>query len=148
MADTMKMNDDVTVGGQPTEQEITSLATKGFKSVVNLRTAGEKEQPISPDDEAAMVKAAGMQYLHLPVSLKGMSEDLVDSFRAEFAKLPRPVFAHCAAGKRAGAMVMMDMAVEQGMTGDETLSKATEMGFDCDVPELEQFVKQYVDSHQ
>jgi hypothetical protein len=42
----------------------------------------------------------------------------------------------------------MDMAVEQGMTGDETLQKAKEMGFECDQPALEQFVRQYVDSHK
>ena len=41
----------------------------------------------------------------------------------------------------------MHMAVEQGMTGEQTLQKAEEMGFECDQPELEQFVKDYVDSH-
>ena len=37
--------------------------------------------------------------------------------------------------------------VEQGMTGEQTLQKAKEMGFECDQPQLEQFVRQYVDSH-
>lgn len=148
MSEAMKLNDQVTVGPQPSEQEITSLATEDFQSVVNFRTAGEKDQPISPDEEAALVKAAGMQYLHVPVSMNEMKTEQVDRFRAEFNTLPKPVFAHCASGKRAGAMVMMDLAVSQGMTGDQTIAKAEEMGFECDKPELEKFVKDYVDSHQ
>ena len=89
-----------------------------------------------------------MEYRHIPVSMKSMGPELVDQFRVKFADLPKPVFAHCKSGKRAGAMVMMHMAVEQqGMTGEQTLQKAKEMGFECEQPELEQFVRQYVDSH-
>ena len=33
------------------------------------------------------------------------------------------------------------------MTGDEVIRKAEEMGFECDTPELANFVKSYVNSH-
>jgi hypothetical protein len=33
------------------------------------------------------------------------------------------------------------------MSGDEALKKAEEMGFECDQPELESFVKNYVNNH-
>ena len=147
MAQQMKVNDDVTVGPQPTEYEIQKIANQGFKSVVNFRTDGEDQQPLSPDAEAKAVDAAGMQYLNIPVSMQSMGSDLVDRFREKYAELPKPVFAHCKSGKRAGAMVMMHVAVEHGMSGEETLQKAKEMGFECDQPQLEQFVRQYVDSH-
>jgi hypothetical protein len=32
------------------------------------------------------------------------------------------------------------------VTGDAVIKKAKEMGFECDTPELEDFVKSYVDS--
>lgn len=144
---TMKINDQVSVGPQPSEDELQKLGQQGFKSVVNFRTEGEEEQPLSPQAEGEKVKAAGMDYLHIPVSMKAMGPELVDQFREKFPDLPKPVFGHCKSGKRAGAMVMMNMAVEQGMTGDQTLQKAKEMGFECDQPELEQFVRHYVDSH-
>lgn len=143
----MKINDQVTVGAQPSEDQLQQLAKQGFKSVVNFRTEGEEDQPLSPQAEGEKVEAAGMAYLHVPVSMKSMGPDQVDQFRDKLAGLPKPVFAHCKSGKRAGAMVMMHMAVEQGMTGDQTLQKAKEMGFECDQPQLEQFVRQYVDSH-
>jgi uncharacterized protein (TIGR01244 family) len=145
---TMKVNDQVTVGAQPSENQLQQLDKQGFKSVVNFRTEGEEDQPLSPQAEGEKAKAAGMEYLHIPVSMKSMGPELVDQFRERFPDLPKPVYAHCKSGKRAGAMVMMHMAVEQGMSGDQTLQKAKEMGFECDQPQLEQFVRQYVDSHK
>ena len=147
MAENMQINDQVTVGPQPTEAELKQLQEQGFKSIVNFRTEGEQDQPLSPDAEGEKVEAAGMTYLHIPVSMESMGPDLVDQFREKYDDLPKPLFAHCKSGKRAGAMVMMHMAVEQGMTGEQTLDKAQEMGFECDQPELRQFVRQYVDSH-
>jgi uncharacterized protein (TIGR01244 family) len=147
MQNTMKSNDQVTVGPQPSEQDIQQLSGQGFKTVANFRTEGEEEQPISPDAEGEKVKAAGMEYLHIPVSMDSMGPELVDQFREKYPDLPKPVFAHCKSGKRAGAMVMMNMAVEHGMTGEQTLQKAEEMGFECDKPELMEFVKNYVDNN-
>ncbi|WP_339749813.1 protein tyrosine phosphatase family protein [uncultured Rubinisphaera sp.] len=147
MANNMKINDKVTVGPQPSEKEIQQLSQQGYKTVVNFRTEGEDEQPLSPDAEGEKVKAAGLKYLHIPVSMKSMGPKLVDQFREKYSELPKPVFAHCKSGKRAGAMVMMHMAIEKGMSGEETLQKAEEMGFECEQDELRQFVKSYVDNH-
>ena len=47
-----KRNDTITVGPQPRESEIKSLPAEGFKTVVNFRTTGEDEQPLSLDDDA------------------------------------------------------------------------------------------------
>ena len=147
MEKAMKINDQVTVGAQPSEVQIQQLGKQGFKSVVNFRTEGEEEQPLSPQAEGLKVKSEGMEYLHIPVSMKSMGPELVDQFRKKFPDLPKPVFAHCKSGKRAGAMVMMHMAVEQGLTGEQTLQHAEKMGFECDQPQLKEFVKSYVDSH-
>ncbi|CAD77204.1 MAG TPA: phosphatase [Rhodopirellula baltica] len=146
MSNRMKFNDQLTVGPQPSQDELKSLPDDGFRSVINFRTAGEDEQPLSPEEEGEAVRATGLKYLHVPVSMDGMDEKKVDQFREQYQSLPKPVFAHCKSGKRAGAMMMMHTAVEQGLSGDQALEQAKEMGFECDKPELEKFVKQYVDN--
>jgi len=146
MAQQIKVNDQVSVGPQPAADEIAQLSQDGFKAVVNFRTEGEEEQPLSPQAEAGKVESAGMEYVHIPVSPESMKPDVIDDFRERFEKLPKPVFAHCRSGKRAGAMVMMHLAVEQGISGDETLNKAEKMGFECDHPKLKEVVRSYVDS--
>lgn len=145
MSNRMKFNEQLTVGPQPSLEEIQNLPDEGYRSVVNFRTDGEDEQP-SASEEQAKVDAAGMKYLHVPVAMDSMDEGKVDAFRDQYKQLPTPVFAHCKSGKRAGAMMMMHTAVEQGMSGDQALDQARQMGFECDQPELEQFVKHYVNS--
>ncbi|QDV40407.1 Beta-lactamase hydrolase-like protein [Stieleria neptunia] len=147
MQDKMKINDNVTVGAQPSEDELRQLDQQGYKSVINFRGEGEDDQPLSPDAEGAKVTAQGMNYLHVPVAMGSMENKLVDQFRDKYVSLPKPVFAHCKSGKRAGAMVMMHLAAEQGMSGEQTLQKAEQMGFECEQEELRQFVKNYVDNH-
>ena len=119
-----------------------------FKAVANLRTHGEEDQPLSPDEEGRVVRGLGMAYLHYPVASGELSAELVDGFRRRLGELPRPLFAHCASGKRSGAFLMMHVAAETGLTGEETIRKAEEMGFECDTPQLEEFVRTYVDEHR
>ena len=82
---------------------------------------------------------------HLPVSMNRWDRNWSINFEKSFPIFPN-LSLHCNSGKRAGAMVMMHMAIEQGMTGDQTLQKAEEMGFECDQPELGTSSLSYVDS--
>lgn len=147
MQNTMKINRNVTVGPQPSSDQIKKLREDGFQTVINFRSSGEEKQPLSPDQEQTVVRSAGMDYRHFPVSMESMDSKLVDRFRAEYGQLPKPIFAHCKSGKRSGAMVMMQVACENGMTGEQTLEQAESMGFECDKEALRKFVKDYVDQH-
>jgi uncharacterized protein (TIGR01244 family) len=143
--DRIKIDDRITVGGQPGEEQLGDLARQGFKSVINLRTAGEPEQPLSPDQEGEKVRALGLEYRHIPVSTKDMRPEQVDEFRREVEGLPGPDFVHCHEGKRAGAFAMMHTAAQAGATGEQTLRQAEAMGFRCDTPQLKEFVSGYTD---
>lgn len=136
------------MGGQPSEDELKELALQGFKTVVNLRTDGEEDQPLSPADEGEKVRATGMAYVHFPVDREKMNPKLEDEFRKQLRSYASPVFVHCSSGKRAGALVVIDKAVREGWSGEETLQRAEEMGFECEVPEMKDFVKNYVDSQR
>ena len=52
----------------PAPQDMQNLADAGFKTVVNLRQAGEQGEKLSPQTEAEEVREAGLEYLHYPVS--------------------------------------------------------------------------------
>lgn len=146
MVQAMKIDEKVSVGGQPSPEDLKRLAAEGFKTVVNMRKAGEEEQPLSPEEEREQVEKLGLRYEHFPVAKEDMTPLVADEFRQQLPEWQEPVFVHCKSGKRSGAMVMIDRAVRQGWSGDETLQKAEQMGFECDVPEIKEFVKSYVDS--
>ena len=132
----------------PSEGDLRALPEDGYKAVVNLRCQDEADQPLAPDREGEVVASLGLEYCHLPVAGGTISDELVDEFRASVEALPKPVLVHCASGKRAGAFTIMHLASQQGMSGDATLQKAADMGFVCDEPALENFVRNYVDRAQ
>lgn len=149
MENRIKVSDKITTAGQPSEEEIKKLSQEGFKSVVNLRTSREGDQPLSTEKEGNLVRELGMKYLNIPISLQeGIKPEQVDQFRKEMELLPSPVFVHCSKGKRAGAFTLMYMAIKEGMTGEEAIQKAMSLGFACDEPQLKDFFKKYIDQHK
>ena len=131
--------------GQPSQEELEQLAREGFKAVANLRMPGEQNQPLSPEEEGAVVRRVGMAYVHVPVASTGPRPEQVDRFREELSGLEGPVLVHCASGKRSGAFAILHAAARKGLSGEEALARAKELGFDWKSPELEGFVRRYLD---
>lgn len=140
-----KINDNITVMGQVTKDELKQAANEGFKSILNLRASGE--EGFMPDEEK-QAEAAGLTYVNIPVKKEEISDELTSQVLKEIDGLPKPVLVHCASGMRAGAMACMHMATREGMTADEGMTKAQAIGFDCNSElQLKQFFEHYVDSH-
>lgn len=147
MQNAVQISDRFTVAKfAPDRDQLRRAAEEGFRSVVNMQTEGE-EKGLGPQEERRAADEVGLTYLHHPVAGDKLSDEVVDGFRRKASELPAPVLVHCASGKRSGAMVIMHLAAEQGMTGEQVIKKAEEMGFECDSPEVEAFVKGYVDRH-
>ncbi|MDJ0391141.1 protein tyrosine phosphatase family protein [Roseomonas sp. E05] len=146
MAQRIRISDGLTVDtGQPTRGELERLSQEGFRAVVNLRTAGEQNQPLPPEAEGEVARAAGLDYAHIPVAPTGPQPEQVDAFQQKLTELPGPVLVHCASGKRSGAFAILHAAREQGLSGEEALAKARALGFDWQSPELEGFVQRQLD---
>jgi len=142
-----KVNDKISVAAfDPDENSFKTFADKGFKSVINLQT-DEEEQNVSSEKEKELAKDNNLKYRHFGVSKDNLSETMVDDFREELENLPTPIVVHCKSGKRSGAFVMMHIGCQKNMSGEEVIKQAEDMGFECDVPELEQFLKKYVNEH-
>lgn len=149
MHDYIRIDNHCAVGkGHPDAEALTELRDQGFRAVVNLRTQDEQNQPLSPEQEGDTVRRLGMDYLHIPVSPQALAPELVDRFCEQVAHLPKPVYIHCASGKRSGAFTMMDRGVEQNLSGQEVVDRAVQMGFLDGVPALEKLVRDYVDHHR
>ncbi len=149
MAHRIRINGGLSVDtGQPTREELARLAQEGFKTVVNLRTAGEQNQPLSPEAEGEVARQAGLDYVHIPVASTDPRPEQVDQFRKKLAGVPGPVLVHCASGKRSGAFAILQVASQERLLGEAALSRAKELGFDWKSPQLEGFVRHYLDQRQ
>ena len=141
-----QLDPQISVGPQPGRGQLAQFQKQGIRSIVNFRHEGEDQQPLSPPDEGRLVAELGMSYLHVPVSLPALTPAQVDQFRRDFRALPRPVFAHCKLGTRAGLMMLMQLAIEHGLSGDEAVQQAEALGFAGKESETRHFIRDYVDS--
>ncbi len=139
----------ITIGDQPTEEDLLECKYEGYVGVVNLRHDGEPEQPLSTSEEGNKVKALGMDYLHhgvggAPLSDPGVAQvcDFIDRL-AEGGK----VLVHCRKGGRAMAIVLLQQARAQGWTAAEAIEKGKALGLQVD-GELKQMVENYLNERR
>ncbi|HET9985944.1 MAG TPA: protein tyrosine phosphatase family protein [Longimicrobiales bacterium] len=116
---------DVLAGGQPSPQHVESLARGGIRTVLDTRGTGEPRG----FDEPAAVRAAGMEYVALPVGHGGIPDETFDRFR-ELMGDPgrRPVLVHCASGNRVGALMLPYLLLDEGREPEEALELAVGCG--------------------
>jgi uncharacterized protein (TIGR01244 family) len=145
--ESVRVSQDLTVGPQPSQERLRQLAEDGYRSVVNVRYAGESDQDLTPAQEGRLVRGLEMSYLHFPVKLKGLRPEHVDHFRHELDYLPAPVYLHCDTGERVEALAVMTHAIREGRSGEDALAEAKALDFDHDNPELARFIQVYVDLH-
>ncbi|NHB58800.1 TIGR01244 family phosphatase [Acinetobacter sp. 194] len=95
------MSDNVGFAGQIAPEQLTQVAEKGFKSVINNRPdmEGGPEQPTSAQIEEA-ARALGIDYVYQPVVAGQITEVDVRAFANHFNELPKPVLMFCRTGNR------------------------------------------------
>ncbi|HEY4087684.1 MAG TPA: tyrosine-protein phosphatase [Bryobacteraceae bacterium] len=123
----MKVNDHVYRGAQPTEVGFQNLAKLGIKTVVDLQATGDERAR----DEAKWVKAAGMEYISVP--MKGMAtpkdKDVAKVLALLEDQTTGPVFVHCHAGAdRTGGVIACYRIEHDGWTNAKAFDEAKEMG--------------------
>ncbi|MBW4694725.1 MAG: protein tyrosine phosphatase family protein [Lyngbya sp. HA4199-MV5] len=137
MTDIKKLNDDFSVAGQVTPDDLKQAATEGFKSVLNLRSPAETGVL---SDEQQQAEALGLDYTNAPIAPTNDHDDAIDQVLWELDNLPKPVLVHCGLGARAGAIALISTAVSNGWTLEELTAKANELG----VPLEQAFLKQFI----
>jgi uncharacterized protein (TIGR01244 family) len=92
---------DVCVAPQLAPDAMALAAQAGFRSVVNNRPdfEGGPDQPTNAAMEAA-AKAAGLEYVFLPVAGGYQSPEEIARFAELLNTLPRPILAFCRSGAR------------------------------------------------
>ncbi|MBI3946075.1 MAG: protein tyrosine phosphatase family protein [Armatimonadetes bacterium] len=97
----VKVNDALITGGQPTAEQIRSLAEEGFSTVINLDTADSARALAG---EAELVRSLGMTYHHIPVDWRNPTEADFAAFARVMSDLPAgKTLIHCAANFRVTA---------------------------------------------
>lgn len=125
---------DLFTAGQPTAAQLTELAERGVRHVIDLRGADEPRD----FDEVALSHELGLSYLSLPIS----SGDDLNSMNAHALKraldaADGPVLLHCASSNRVGALLALMAAQEEHLSDVAAL----ELGVQAGMKSLEPVVR-------
>jgi uncharacterized protein (TIGR01244 family) len=123
-----RIDDHVSVSGQIAATDIPALKAAGFTTIVNNRPDGEAPgQPSGAEIEAA-AKAAGLDYVAIPLGREGVSPDMVEKTREVLEGSTGPVFCYCRSGTRSTTLWALSQAGKED--ADSIIGKAQNAGYD------------------
>jgi protein tyrosine phosphatase (PTP) superfamily phosphohydrolase (DUF442 family) len=112
-------------GGQPSGVHITALRAAGCEVVVDNRDPSEPR----PIDEPAAVRAAGMEYVSVPVVQGAVTADTMRRMHEVVRSLKgRKAFLHCSSGNRTAAALIPYLMMDQGMDEQGAVETAIRIG--------------------
>lgn len=116
-----RLDDNVTLSGQPTEQQLAQIRELGVSTIINL---GPHTNEGALIDEAASVAALGMEYVYIPVDFDNPSDADFDQFceamgRVEGAK----THVHCIYNARVTAFFYRYAKVGLGGSVDDAFQR-------------------------
>lgn len=105
--DIRQLNEDISVTGQITADDVAAISAAGFKSVICNRPDAESAGQPEADGIATAVKAAGLDYRFIPVVSGAITQENVTDMAAALQAMPRPVLAYCRSGGRCTNLFML-----------------------------------------
>lgn len=100
-------------GGATDASAMKALNAEGYKSVINLRLAGERGSDIPGERMAA--SQAGLNYIHLPFNSGDPDPAFFEQFLATIGdEANQPAYIHCGSATRVAAIWMSKRVIEDG----------------------------------
>ncbi len=142
------IHDRLVTSGLPGEGDFTLMAGSGVDTVINL---GGPEDTLSLPEEDRLATAAGLRYLHLPVTFDRPTfadyELLRDLLNALY---PRKVWIHCAKNYRVSALIFLYNVIDRSVPIPEARARMHEIWQPDEVWQsfldeaLEKYIYQYI----
>lgn len=123
------LNEKVSVSPQISLADVETAKAEGVTLIVNNRPDGEDPSaPQSADIEAA-AKAAGIDYVAIPITHSGFSAPQVDAMIESLKNTKGKTLAYCRSGTRSTLLWSLAQA-KSGMSAEEIARLAGNAGYD------------------
>ena len=129
MSDFRQVSDSFWASPQIALADVEEARTRGFRLIVNNRPEGEATEQVPGPDVEAAARAAGLDYLAIPVTHAGFSEDQVQAMAQALESAGGPVLAYCRSGTRSTLLWSLAQA-SLSMTPNDIAAHAAGAGYD------------------
>lgn len=102
--DIRPIDDEYSVSGQISVEDLDQIKTMGFKSIVCHRPDGESPDQTPFGAIEARARELGLEITHVPVGPMGVTEEAVQGMVDALDELPRPMLGYCRSGARSTAI--------------------------------------------
>lgn len=124
-----KLSDQVLASPQIALADVAAAAAQGVRLIVNNRPEGESEDQTPGAEIEAAARAAGLDYVAIPVTHAGFSEAQVKAMSEALSGAEGPVLAYCRSGTR--STLLWALAEAKGGADPEALAEqAAQAGYD------------------
>lgn len=124
-----KLTDSIHASPQITLEDVAEAAAMGVKLIINNRPEGESDDQVPGADIEAAARAAGLDYVAIPVTHAGFSEPQVVAMAKALEGAEGPVLAYCRSGTRSTLLWALSEA-SQGGDPDALTNMAAKAGYD------------------
>jgi uncharacterized protein (TIGR01244 family) len=140
-----RIDTTVACGGAIKLEAIAELKQRGYKAIINLQTADERDANVA--GETAAAQEAGINYVHVPLSMTATDPTAVDRFlTAVTDPANQPAFIHCTHGVRASGLWAVKRVLVDKWDVDRAMTEAEALGMTS--PVMKKFVLAYLADHQ
>ncbi|WP_445638165.1 Sulfur transferase domain-containing protein [Nostoc sp. DSM 114161] len=120
-----KINDELAIAGQITLVQLKQIADEGYKSVLNLRSPDETGLLANEQEKTEFL---GLYYLNLPFKPQDIKDESTLQIFQRIGELPKPTVIHCDNSIRSVTIVLLYIALKQGISFDKALQKVINLG--------------------
>ncbi|MEH1916626.1 beta-lactamase hydrolase domain-containing protein [Nostoc sp.] len=120
-----KINDELSIAGQITLNQLQQIADEGYKSVLNLRLANETGLLANEQEKTELL---GLYYVNLQTQAENINHQGMIEIYQLITKLPKPTLIHCDNSIRSAAIVFLYIAIKQGIGFEKALQKVISLG--------------------
>jgi len=124
-----KLTDTVYASPQITLDDVAAARDLGVTLIVNNRPEGESDDQTAGTEIEGAARAAGIDYVAIPVTHAGFSQSQVDAMSAALERASGPVLAYCRSGTRSTLLWALARA-KHGDNPDALAEQAASAGYD------------------
>ncbi|MEZ5743746.1 MAG: TIGR01244 family sulfur transferase [Sphingomonadaceae bacterium] len=129
MTEFRKLTDAVSASPQITVDDVARAAELGFVLIVNNRPDDEADDQTPGAEIEAAARAAGLDYVAIPVSNAGFGQGQVTAMADALEGAKGPVLAYCRSGTRSTLLWAL-AAASQGESANVIAARAADAGYD------------------